>query len=139
MNISIFSAPFEIKHAWAIVEEASQLKTVPLVIIQNLHNLSLSIKIRLHVWGHSPSPRDSQWAATSACDAMLGLVGGGGAGRPGLIEWMGEVLVHRVLLIPNNHLRRGGGAFSPEEWTEYMIIKSSQSDIQYIGFSVMMK
>lgn len=64
---------------------------------------------------HSPSPGDSQWAATTACDAVFGLVGGRGAGRPGLAEWMGEVIVHRVLLIPNNHLRRGGGAFSPEE------------------------
>lgn len=64
---------------------------------------------------HSPSSRDSQWAAANACDAVLRVVRGGGAGRPGLVERMGEVLFQRVLFIPNNHLRRGGGAFSPEE------------------------
>ncbi len=67
------------------------------------------------VSAHSPSSGDSQWAAAGACDAMFWLVGRGGAGRPGLVEWMGEVLFRRILFIPNNHLRRGGGAFSPED------------------------
>lgn len=72
---------------------------------------------------HWPSPGDSQWAATTACVAVFRLVGGRGAGRPGLTEWMGEVIVHRVLLIPHDHLRRGGGAFSPEERGEYIRIQ----------------
>ena len=36
----------------------------------------------------SPSSGDSQRAAASARDAVFGLVGGGGAGRPGLGEWV---------------------------------------------------
>lgn len=64
----------------------------------------------------SPSPWDGQRAAASTRAAVLRLVGGGGAGRPGLGGRVGEVLLGRVQLVPNNHLRGGGGAFPPAEW-----------------------
>lgn len=73
----------------------------------------------------SPSFWDSQWAAACACHTVLRLVGGGGAGRPGLAERMGEVLFQRVLFIPNNHLRGGCGAFSPEERKKHVNVRRS--------------
>lgn len=63
----------------------------------------------------SPSPRDGQGAAAGARGAVLRLVGGGGAGRPGLIGLMGEVLLQRVQFVPHNHLGRRGDALSPAE------------------------
>lgn len=91
--------------------------------LECLHKNKMLCKLSPHdeaASNHSPSPGDSQWAAASACDSVLWLVGRGGAGRPGLIKWMGEVFVQRVRLIPNNHLRGGGGAFSPEESREHI-------------------
>lgn len=64
---------------------------------------------------HSPSSWDSQWAAATACDSWFRLVGGGGAGRPGLTERMVEKFLQRVLLVPDNHLRRRRSSFPPEE------------------------
>lgn len=60
-----------------------------------------------------PSAGDGQWAAAGARGRVFRLVGGGGAGGPGLAEWMGEVLVQRVGFAPDYHLRRGRGAFPP--------------------------
>lgn len=60
-----------------------------------------------------PSTGDSQWTAAGASDSVFGLVGGRGTGRPGLVKGMGELLIQRVLFIPNYHLRGGGGAFLP--------------------------